>query len=93
MHSGSPHGHLHQGYVPGGGASIRGSLFPDTLAVWPPSMETMELFAGYLRPSAAFASPSVYLWAVVESARDKGFQVSPDKKWANGIAMGLERPL
>ena len=40
---------------------VRGGLQP-----WPPSGDSLELFAGYLRKSGAFAAPGVYFWGIVE---------------------------
>ena len=67
---------------------LRGQLPP-----WPPSRDSLELFAGYLRESAAFAAPGVYFWGIVESARARGHELAFPKAWFDGVAKGLERDL
>ena len=60
---------------------------------WLPPRHSLEVFAGYLPVSAAFAAPTMYWWAVVEAARGRGFHFSLDKKWADEVATRLERGL
>ena len=57
---------------------------------WPPTVETLETFAGYLKGSAAFVGPAVYRRAVVEAVGDRGLYCRFNKKWADGVATGLE---
>ena len=56
-------------------ACTRGGLAP-----WPPSQDTLNLFAGYLKVSNAFASLATYWWAMVEEARERrcGFRLDRD---------------
>ena len=45
-----------------------GACTKNHMAPWPPSCDTLELFAGYLRVNKAFASPVTYWWAIVEES-------------------------
>ena len=47
-------------------ACAKGHMAPS-----PPSRDTLELFAGYLRVSGVFASPSTYWWAIVDESRER----------------------
>ena len=69
-------------------ACVRGRLDP-----WPPSRDTLNLFAGYLKVSSAFASPVTYWWAIVDASRERGFTFTPDRAWAKDVSNGLERGL
>ena len=60
---------------------------------WPPSKESLAVFAGYLKVSEAFASPATYWWAVVEEARHQPAGFHLDRHWAKGIVAALERGL
>ena len=69
-------------------ACARGRLDP-----WPPSRDTLNLFAGYLKVSSAFESPVTYWWAIVDASCERGFSFTPDRAWAKGVSVGLERGL
>ena len=43
--------------------------------------------------SSAFASPVTYWWAIVDAARERGYSFTPDRAWARGVSVGLERGL
>ena len=51
------------------------------------------MFAGYLKVSNAFASPSTYWWAIVDEARERRCGFHLDRDWAKGVIVGLERGL
>ena len=63
------------------------------LAPWPPSQDTLYLFAGYLKVSMAFAAPATYWWAIVDEARERRCSFCLDRDWAKGVIVGLERGL
>ena len=67
-------------------ACARGGLAP-----WPPSQDTLNLFAGYLKVRCAFASPATYRWAIVEESRDRRCAFRLDRDWAKGVVVGLEK--
>ena len=64
-----------------------------SLQAWPPTQDSLQLFAGYLRESGAFAAPRVYFWAIVKSATAKGHKLPLAKYWCNGVVKGLKRNL
>ena len=77
------------------------SLYEETcasqnLSPWPPTLESMELFAAFLRASTkagpdAYKAPVGYWWAILQEARDRGHYVSFDPRWADRVVAGLER--
>ena len=69
-------------------ACTRGRLDP-----LPPFRDTLNLFAGYLKVSSAFRSPATYWWAIIDVARERGYAFTPDRDWAKGVVVGLERGL
>ena len=69
-------------------ACVRGGLPP-----WPPSKESLSVFAGYMKVSMAFASPATYWWAIVEEARQRSGDFRLDRDWAKGVVAALERGL
>ena len=70
-----------------------GACAKNHMAPWPPSRDTLELFAGYLRVSGAFAAPSTYWWAIVDESRERRYDFRLDRDWAKGVIVGLERGL
>ena len=70
-----------------------GACAKNGIAAWPPSCDTLELFAGYLRVSEAFASPVTYWWAIVEESRQRRCDFRLDRDWAKRVTVGLERGL
>ena len=69
-------------------ACLKGGLVP-----WPPSRDTLDLFAGYLKDRMAFASPSTYWWAVVDEARQRNCSFPFDRDCAKVVIVALERGL
>jgi hypothetical protein len=68
------------------------------LAPWPPTLESMELFAAFLRASTkqgpdAYRAPAGYWWAVLQEARSRGHYVSFDPRWADRVVAALERDM
>ena len=63
------------------------------LAPWPPSKDSLDLFAGYLQVSRAFAAPATYWWAIVDEARERRCDFRLDRNSAKGVVVGLERGL
>ena len=70
-------------------------LVCDKLAVppWPPTTDTLEAFAAYLRFSGAYKAPQAYWWAIVQHARELGHFCAFDKAWADSMVLGLERDM
>ena len=57
---------------------------------WPPTTDTLEAFAAYLRFSGAYKA---YWWAIIQRAREMGDFCAFDKAWADGMVAGLERDM
>ena len=66
----------------------KGALRP-----WPPSRDSLALFAAYMKVSLAFASPATYWWAIVEEGRQRACDFRIDRDWAKGVVTALERGL
>ena len=52
---------------------------------WPPCEDSLELFAGSLWESGAFAAPAVYFTAIVESVRARGQHLPLATSWCDGV--------
>ena len=63
------------------------------MAPWPPSRDTLELFAGYLRVGEAFASPATYWWAIVDESRERRCDFHLDRDWVQRVIVGVVRGL
>ena len=63
------------------------------LPPWPPSTNTLEAFAAYLRHSGAYKAFRAYWWAIIQRARDMGDFCAFDKWWADGMVAGLKRDM
>ena len=51
------------------------------------------MFASHLRWSCAYRNPCNYWWAAIRQARALGFECDLDRKWADGVAVALEKGL
>ena len=60
---------------------------------WPPTTDTLEAFAAYLRFSGAYKAPQAYWWAIIHHARDMGDFCAFDKARADGMVARLERDM
>ena len=61
--------------------------------MWPPSRDTLEVFAGYLQVSRAFAAPSTYWWAIVDESRERWCDFRLNRDWAKRVVVALGRGL
>ena len=57
----------------------------------PPTIQSMEVFAGYLKASGAYLGPAVYWFGVLEEARDRGLQVDfdSDSRWTSRVVTAM----
>ena len=65
---------------------------------WPPTTDTPEAFAAYLRFSWAYKAPQAYWWAIVQHTRELGhfcaFEQGPTAWWqaSSGTCPSMSRP-
>ena len=63
------------------------------LPPWPATETSLEIFAGYLKKSGAYASPATYWWGVVHLNKDHGGALVLPKTFVTDTLNALERGL